>query len=41
MATIKGEAAISAQSKQRMLKDELARTLWDRQADECAVAGGR
>jgi hypothetical protein len=43
VATIKGEAAISAQSKQRMLKDELARMLWVRRTGECAgvTTGGR
>jgi hypothetical protein len=42
VTTIKGETAISAQSKQRMLKDELSRTLWARVPEEYAdLSGGQ
>lgn len=39
VTSFKGEAAISAQSRQRMLKDELARALWERLPEQCSAAG--
>lgn len=39
VTSIKGEAAISAHSKQCMLKDQLARALWERRPEACAAAG--
>jgi hypothetical protein len=40
VSAIKGESAISAESKKRMLKDELATTLWDRWPVEGASVDG-
>lgn len=40
LASYKGEAAISAPSRERMLKDELARALWARRPEQCAAGSG-